>query len=304
MALLGLTASGKSDLALCLAEAYGAEIASVDSMQVYRGMDIGTAKPAPADQARIPHHLLDLASPETDYTVAEFQAAGRRVMADAQRRGARLILAGGSGLYFRALADPLEFPPGDPEIRRRVDELSDDRARAELLAADPEAPRHLDMANPRRVRRALEVVKMGGPPPSRRVRLKSARQVRDYQGGAPLLALGLDPGPALAGRAESRLERMLRAGLLEEVAGLDGKMGRNASQAVGYKQLLPVVRGEIPLREGQQRALSATMGLARRQRTFFRRDPRIRWLPWEEDVGGMCRSVRRLIEETEAQWIS
>lgn len=272
-------------------------------MQVYRGMDIGTAKPTPADRARIPHHLLDLASPEEDFTVAEFQAAGRRVMAEAQRRGTRLILAGGSGLYFRALADPLEFPPGDPEVRRWVDRLPDARARAELLAADPEAPRHLDMDNPRRVRRALEVVKTGGPPPSRRNRLESARQVREYRGGAPMLALGLDPGPALAGRAESRLERMLQAGLLEEVAGLDGKMGRNASQAVGYKQLLPVVRGETPLPEGRRRALSATMRLARRQRTFFRRDPRIRWLPWDGDVGGMCRSARRLIE-TETQWTS
>lgn len=273
-------------------------------MQVYRGMDIGTAKPSPADRARIPHHMLDVASPETDYTVADFQAAGRRVMAQAQDRGVRLILAGGSGLHYRALVDPLEFPPRDPEVRREVDEASDERARSELLAADPDAPLYIDMANPRRVRRALEVIRLGGAPPSRRRERESAQKVRDYRGGAPATALGLDPGPALAGRVKSRLGGMVREGLLDEVAGLDGKLGRNASQAVGYKQLLPVVRGEVPLEEGLRRAESATMGLARRQRTFFRRDPRIRWLPWEDDPEARLRSARRMTEELEEQWIS
>lgn len=280
-----------------------AEILSVDSVQVYRGMDIGAAKPSAADRARIPHHMLDLVPPETDYTVAEFQAEGRRVMAEAQDRGAPLILAGGSGLYYRALVDPLEFPPGDPEVRRGVDEMSDEGARAELLAADPDAPRHVDLANPRRVRRAVEVIRMGGPPPSRLSGRESALKVRDYRGGAPAPALGLDPGPALAGRIKSRLAGMVREGLMEEVARLDGRLGRNASQAVGYKQLLPVARGEAPLEEGLRRAESATMRLARRQRTFFRRDPRIRWLPWEDDPGGMLRSARRLLEEMEGQWI-
>lgn len=273
-------------------------------MQVYRGMDIGTAKPSPADRARIPHHMLDVASPETDYTVADFQAAGRRVMAQAQDRGVRLILAGGSGLHYRALVDPLEFPPRDPEVRKKVDEASDERARSELLAADPDAPLYIDMANPRRVRRALEVIRLGGPPPSRRREREAAQKVRDYRGGAPVTALGLDPGPTLAGRVKSRLGGMVREGLLEEVAGLDGKLGRNASQAVGYKQLLPVVRGEVPLEEGLRRAESATMGLARRQRTFFRRDPRIRWLPWEDDPEARLRSARRMTEELEEQWIS
>ena len=276
-----------------------AEILSVDSVQVYRGMDIGAAKPSVADRARIPHHMLDLVPPETDYTVAEFQAEGRRVMAEAQDRGATLILAGGSGLYYRALVDPLEFPPGDPEVRRGVDEMSEEGARAELLAADPDAPRHVDLANPRRVRRAVEVIRMGGPPPSRRSGRESALKVRDYRGGALALALGLDPGPALAGRVKSRLAGMVREGLMEEVAGLDGRLGRNASQAVGYKQLLPAVRGEVPLEEGMRRAESATMRLARRQRTFFRRDPRIRWMPWEDDPDGMLWSARRLLAEME-----
>ena len=282
---------------MCLAEEIRAEILSVDSVQVYRGMDIGSAKPSLADRARIPHHMLDLVPPETDYTVAEFQAEGRRVMEEAQDRGVPLVLAGGSGLYFRALVDPLEFPPFDPEVRRRVDEMSDEGARAELLAADPDAPGYIDLANPRRVRRALEVIRMGGPPPSRRSGGEAAQQVRDYRGGAPALTLGLDPGPALAGRVKSRLAGMVREGLLEEVAGLDGRLGRNASQAVGYKQLLPVVRGEVPLEEGLRRAESATLGLARRQRTFFRRDPRIRWLSWEDDPGRMCRAARRLLAE-------
>ena len=271
----------------------------MDSVQVYRGMDIGSAKPSLADRARIPHHMLDLVPPETDYTVAEFQAEGRRVMAEAQDRGVPLILTGGSGLYFRALVDPLEFPPFDPEVRRKVDEMSDEGARAELLAADPDAPRYIDLANPRRVRRALEVIRMGGPPPSRRSGGEAAQKVRDYRGGAPALALGMDPGPALEGRVKSRLAGMVKDGLLEEVAGLDGRLGRNASQAVGYKQLLPAARGEVPLEEGLRRAEAATLRLARRQRTFFRRDPRIRWLSWEDDTGRMCRAARRLLAELE-----
>lgn len=282
---------------MCLAEEIRAEILSVDSVQVYRGMDIGSAKPSLADRTRIPHHMLDLVPPETDYTVAEFQAEGRRVMEEAQDRGVPLVLAGGSGLYFRALVDPLEFHSFDPEVRRRVDEMSDEGVRAELLVADPDAPGYIDLANSRRVRRALEVIRMGGPPPSRRSGGEAAQQVRDYRGGAPALTLGLDPGPALAGRVKSRLAGMVREGLLEEVAGLDGRLGRNASQAVGYKQLLPVVRGEVPLEEGLRRAESATLGLARRQRTFFRRDPRIQWLSWEDDPGRMCRAVRRLLAE-------
>ena len=297
-AVLGPTASGKSGAAVRLARLWGAEILSVDSVQVYQGMDIGSAKPSAAEQAEIPHHMIDLAPPEADYTVADFQRAGRRVMADARRRGAPLVMAGGSGLHFRALVDPFEFPPGGgPEVRAAVDRLPPEAAAAELLAADPEAGRHVDMGNPRRVRRAVEIIRLGGETPSRRASGESAARVRGYRAEIPFAAVGVDPGEKLAERAARRIDRMLESGLLEEVAALAGRLGRSAAQAVGYRQLIPVVRGEIGLEQGRADALAATMALAKRQRTFFRRDPRIRWLDWDDDPEVRCRAARRALEE-------
>ncbi len=294
----GPTASGKSELAMCLARLWGAEILSVDSMQVYRGMDIGTAKPSEEEQAEIPHHMIDLAPPEADYTVVDFQRAGRLVMADARRRGVPLVMAGGSGLHLRALVDPFEFPPGgDPDVRAAVDRLPHPEAVAELLEADPEAGAHVDMANPRRVRRAVEIVRLGGAAPSRRAAGDAAARVAGYQAEIPFTAVGLDPGEGLAARVERRLDRMLEAGLLEEVSGLADRLSRNASQAVGYRQLIPVVRGVIDLEEGKADAVRATLALARRQRAYFGRDPRIRWLAWDEDPEARCRAARQAIEE-------
>lgn len=296
-AVLGPTASGKSETAMHLARLWGAEILSVDSVQVYRGMDIGSAKPSAAEQAEIPHHMIDLVPPEVDYTAADFQRAGRRVMADARRRGVPLVMAGGSGLHFRALVDPFEFPPGgDPEVRAAVDRLPPEAAAAELLAADPEAGEHVDMANPRRVQRAVEIIRLGGETPSRRAAGESAAGVRSYRAEVPFAAAGVDPGAKLAERVEGRIDRMLEAGLLEEAAGLDGRMGRNAAQAVGYRQLIPVVRGEISLEQGRADAVRATMDLAKRQRTYFRRDPRIRWLDWDDDPDARRRAARRMLE--------
>lgn len=297
-AVLGPTASGKSGAAVRLARLWGAEILSVDSVQVYRGMDIGSAKPSAAEQAEIPHHMIDLAPPEVDYTVADFQRAGRRVMADARRRGAPLVMAGGSGLHFRALVDPFEFPPGGgPEVRAAVDRLPPEAAAAELLRADPGAGEHVDMANPRRVRRAVEIIRLGGETPSRRAAGESAARVRGYRAEIPFAAVGVDPGEKLAERAARRIDRMLEAGLLEEVAALAGRMGRSAAQAVGYRQLIPVVRGEISLEQGRADALAATMALAKRQRAFFGRDPRIRWLDWDDDPEVRYRAARRALEE-------
>lgn len=297
-AVLGPTASGKSGAAMRLARLWGAEILSVDSVQVYRGMDIGSAKPSAAEQAEIPHHMIDLAPPEADYTVADFQRAGRRVMADARRRGALLVMAGGSGLHFRALVDPFEFPPGgDPEVRAAVDRLPPEEAAAELLAADPEAGGHVDMANPRRVRRAVEIIRLGGGTPSRRAAGPQAAGVRAYRAEIPFAAVGVDPGGKLAERVERRIDRMLEAGLLEEAAALAGRMGRSAAAAVGYRQLIPAARGEIGLEQGRADAVRATMALAKRQRTFFRRDPRIRWLDWDDDPEVRFWAARRALED-------
>mgnify|MGYP001053873546 CR=1 FL=1 len=270
-------------MALALAEAVGAEILSVDSMQVYRGMDLGTAKPTREQQARVRHHLIDLADPAVAFTVAEFQQAGRAVLADLAAREVPGLIVGGSGLHFRALVDPLEFPPHDPGIRREVEALPRGEAVAALLAVDPQAGDLVDLANPRRVTRALEIHRLTGLSPSARAGTTSAAAVRAYQPLFPVVALGWDPGAALRGRVAARFAAMLAAGLLDEVRRLAPVLGVTAAQAVGYKELLPVVRGEASLEAGRDAAMAATWRLAGRQRTFFRRDPRIRWQEWDDD---------------------
>jgi tRNA dimethylallyltransferase len=278
---------------MALAERLDAEILSVDSMQVYRGMDIGTAKPSPAERTRIPHHMVDVADPMDEYTVAEFQRDARVVLSTVERP---VIVAGGSGLHFRAVVDPFEFPPHDPEIRGRIEAVDPAEARSRLLAADPEAGGVIDVDNPRRVARALEVLEITGLRPSQRSADPSHRRVTAYESELEFTAVGLDPGPALAERASRRLEAMRRAGLLEEVASLMGRLGRTASQAVGYRQLLPVVAGEQAADAGFLAATRATVRLARRQRTFFRRDPRIRWVPWDDNPAALLERVGDALE--------
>ena len=289
-------------MALALAAAAGAEILSVDSMQVYRGMDVGTAKPTPEQRARVRHHLIDLADPAVSFSVAEFQQEGRRVLADLARRGVPALVVGGSGLHFRALVDPLKFPPHDPAVRREVEALGPGEAAEALLAADSSAGEHVDLANPRRVARALEIHRLTGLTPSSRSAGAGAAAVREYRALFPVVAVGSDPGEPLPGRVEARLDAMLAAGLLDEVRRLAPFLGLTAAQAVGYKQLLPVVRGEASLAEGRARAVSATRALAGRQRTFFRRDPRLRWLEWHDDPGQRAAAARAAFEE--AGWTS
>ncbi|MDE0131876.1 MAG: tRNA (adenosine(37)-N6)-dimethylallyltransferase MiaA [bacterium] len=280
MAVVGPTASAKSEVAMGLAERMGAEIISVDSMQVYRGMDIGVAKPSKQMQARVRHHLIDLVEPHESFTVAEFQRRARRLIADST---VPLIVCGGSGLHFRAVVDPYSFPPHHPRVRSALDRLSPAVARARLLEADPDAGSHLDLHNPRRVARALEVLSLSGHTPSEQAAEGGRLQVQGYEPFIPFRAVGLDPDEHVGTRVADRLAVMRREGLLEEVAGLAGRMGTTASQAVGYRQLLAVVRGEITEEEGFRQTERATLDLVKRQRTFFRRDPRIRWLPWSQD---------------------
>lgn len=280
MAVVGPTASAKSDVALGLAERLGAEIISVDSVQVYREMDIGSAKPPPQVLARVRHHLIDVVDPEDSFTAADCQERARSVIADI---AAPLILCGGSGLHFRAVVDPLEFPPHDAEVRSEVDRLTPQAARERLLAVDPKAGCYVDLANPRRVGRALEVWKLTGATPSGRAAEPARSQVRDYRAKIPFRAVGLDPGEEVRDRVVRRLEVMRCSGFLDEVASLADRMGTTASQSVGYRQLLAVVRGELGEEEGFRQVEQATMALVKRQRTFFRRDPRIVWLPWSSD---------------------
>jgi tRNA dimethylallyltransferase len=282
---------------MALARALEGEILSVDSMQVYRDMDIGTAKPTADQQLAVPHHLLDLAAPEDEFSVAQFQDAGRAALADVAARGRTAIVAGGSGLHFRALVDPLTFPPTDPEVRSALEAMVLEELQQQLVELDPAAPDHIDMANPRRVLRALEIARVAGEIPSQRAASAEARAVRRYEPLIAFVGLGIDPGDDLEARVTSRFDEMLAAGLLEEVAELGPRLGRTASQAVGYKQLLPVVAGDITPAQGRQHALRATLALAKRQRTFFRRDPRIRWLTWQDDVAAVLSEAQDVLDE-------
>ena len=291
--MLGPTASGKSEVALRLAEKIGAPILSVDSMQVYREMNIGTAKATAAELARVEHHMVDLVDPAEDFTVAEFQRSARAVMEQADR----IVVVGGSGLHFRAVVDPMTFAPSDPALRIDLEALEDSAAVAMLLQADPGAGSHVDLGNPRRVIRALEIHRLTGETPTERAHTPEADALRSYQSRFEFRAVGLDPGPLLAGRVTRRLASMLDAGLLEEVSRLAPRLGRTAAQAVGYKELLPVVRGDEPFEVGVAAATRATLRLAKHQRTYFRRDPRIVWVPWNPDRQARYACVRSSFEE-------
>jgi len=262
-------------------------------MQVYRGMNIGTAKPSAADQARVAHHLIDVVEPDEPFTVADAQLLGRAAIAEAS---GPVIVAGGTGLAMRAILDPLEFPGRDHEVRAKLETLELPVLQDRLLTIDPAAGETIDLANPRRVVRALEVYAVTGLNPTRRAATAAARAVRDYEAYLPFLAVGLDPGDGLQARVVRRFDAMLDSGLLDEVAGLARRLGRTAVQAVGYKELLPVVAGDRTIDEGRRDAIAATMAVAANQRTYFRRDPRIHWLEWDDDPGVRLARARRELE--------
>lgn len=278
--MVGPTASGKSAVAMAIARRHDGEILSVDSMQVYRGMDIGTAKPSPQERGEVVHHMLDLVEPEAEYSVADFQAAARKVVDAAERP---VILVGGSGLHLRAVIDPLEFQPTDESLRRQLEEIPPPDLVAELLGHDPAATTLVDLSNPRRVVRAVEILRLTGRTPTARREGDSERMVSRYQSFYPVTIVNVDPGPALSERVAQRVERMWEQGLVDEVLGLRGRLGRTASGAVGYREVLSHLEG---IRHGEAtraKIVANTMALARRQRTYLRPDPRIVSIPWNPD---------------------
>lgn len=279
--MVGPTASGKTDVAIEVAIRLGAEIISADSMQVYRGMDIGTAKPTLIERKGVEHHLIDLAEPDEEFTVAQYRRLGRRVIEEAE---VPLIITGGSGLHFRALVDPMSFAPTDDELRADLEERSPDELVERLLEADPEAGSLVDLANKRRVVRALEIVELTGETPSRRAHSAEADELRRYVPDIEFTAVGVDPGGALDDRVDTRLAEMRRGGLLEEVAELQHRLGRTARSAVGYREILEHLAGRLSLDEAFDAIGQNTRRLARKQRTWFQRDPRIRWIPWMDDT--------------------
>ncbi len=267
-----------------LAQRFDAIILSVDSMQVYRGMDIGTAKPSQEDQDRVRHEMIDLCEPEDEFSVAEFQRRAREVIDDA---ASDVVIVGGSGLHFRAVVDPLVFEPTDPDLRRALETEPVEVLVGELETSDPNAGTHLDLANPRRVVRAVEILRVTGRTPSMRAADPARQAVGEYRALRPFRAVGIDPGGDVRERIAARLGLMRRQGLLGEVERLHTRLGRTASQAVGYKELIPVVRGELAEDAGFDAARAATEALVKRQRTYFRPDPRIAWLDWTDSVDEM-----------------
>jgi tRNA dimethylallyltransferase len=286
-----------------LATEFGAEIVSVDSMQVYRGMDIGTAKPAKETLERIRHYMVDIVDPIDDYDVRSFQRDATPVIDGASAPGKRLVISGGSGLHFRALVDPMSFAPTDPKMRIELEALPREQLQAQLRAVDPEVDAVVDMSNPRRLVRALEVYRLTDETPTQRHTSAEADAVRQYEPAVPHLSIGLDAGESAHARASARFHRMVDSGLLAEVTKLGASMGRSASQAVGYKEMLPVVAGGRTLADGVAATLTATRRLIKRQRTYFRRDPRIQWMPWENDERKRIEGALAFVRE-EAMWTS
>lgn len=279
LAIVGPTASGKSEAAIAVAEALGAEIVSVDSMLVYRGMDIGTAKPSPADRARVPHHLIDVVRPSEPFSVARYRELAEAAIRGIRARGRRVLLVGGSGLYFRAIVDRLTFPGTDLRARTWLQlearALGPERLHARLAELDPVAAARIDPPNVRRTVRALEVAAVTGRPFS-----AFAAEWARYEPGR-VRAAGIEiPREVLAARIEARVRAMVEEGLVEEVRGLlDRGLGRwlTASQAIGYAEFARHLAGELTLEEAVASTVRRTRELARRQMVWFRRDPRIRW---------------------------
>jgi tRNA dimethylallyltransferase len=276
-------------VAIELARRTGAEIVSIDSMQVYRGMDIGTAKPTVLQRREVRHHMVDVVEPEVDYSVSEFSERGRRIL---EGTAIPLIIAGGSGLHFRSLVDPMSFAPTDPDLRPRLDEVPLEDLRVELESVDAGAAQHVDMHNKRRVVRALEVFHLGGGTPTERAQTAEADRLRRYDADFEFRAFGLDPGERSDELIAKRLDGMREGRLVDEVRELAPRLGRNASAAVGYREVLNSLGGQWTLDRAFEEISRNTRKLARRQRTWFQRDPRVQWIPWSADPIQMCDRIQ------------
>jgi len=296
--VVGPTASGKSELALRLAEELGGEVVGADASQLYRGMDIGTAKLPVAERRGIPHHQLDVLEVTEEASVAAYQRHARADIAAVRGRGSHPVLVGGSGLYVRAALDRLEIPPTDPVVRARWEEVArtdgTEAVYAALAARDPRAAALIEPNNRRRIVRALEVIELTGR------EFSAAMPQREYV--LPTVVVGLLPPRAeLDARIDARARHMWEAGLLTEVEALVARglrQGRTASRALGYAQALARIDGLLTDAEAITETAAATRRFARRQESWFRPDPRIHWAdptrPGELDevVATVARSVR------------
>jgi tRNA dimethylallyltransferase len=291
LVVLGPTASGKSDVAMAFAvESAGSEsrmfeIVAIDAMQVYRRMDIGTAKPSAADRAAVPHHGIDLVEPSEDFAVPAFTATVDAAIDDIDRRGRRAVLVAGTGLYLRAITDPMDVPGTWPAIRAAFEARAEAHGIAPLFAElqerDPDAAAKMEPTNARRIVRALEVCEGSGR------RFSAFGQGLSSYPPVPFRMVGLRwPRSVLAARIAVRVERMVADGLVDEVAGLlaePGGLSRTARQALGYKEIIDHLEGRAALAEAIERVITRTRQFAVRQERWFRRDPRIHWVDIEHE---------------------
>ena len=294
LAIVGPTASGKSALAVAVAEQRAGEIVGTDSMQVYRGMTIGTAAPTAEDRSRVPHHMVEVWDPDHLVTVAEFQAHAREAIDEIHERGRLPVLVGGSGLYVSAVLDDLRFPGTDPAIRADLEaelaELGSDAMHRRLADVDPAAAKEILPSNGRRIVRALEVIAMTGQPFAARL----PAPVEVY----PSIRVGLDiERSRLDERIAERVERMWEEGFVDEVRRLASRglsETPTASRALGYQQVLACLAGDLTEAQAREETIAATRKFARRQQRWFRRDERITWLPY--DSSSLLDDVRALLD--------
>lgn len=282
IAVVGPTGSGKSDLAVALAQRLDAEIINADAMQFYRGMDIGTAKITVAERQDVPHHLLDILDVHQEASVSAFQQQARACIAEIHGRGRRAILVGGSGLYVRAALDVIDFPGTEPGLRVQLEAELDAQGlqamRDRLAAVDPISAARLGDA--RRVVRALEVHALTGR--------AFSSYMPDRRYWQPAVQIGLEVDrDELKERLALRVHRMVEQGLLDEVRRLEAhglRDGKTAPRALGYSQFLRVIDGQLSIEGAVEETIVATRKFARRQLTWFRADPRIQWLPWKDKL--------------------
>jgi tRNA dimethylallyltransferase len=284
VAVVGPTATGKSALGVALAKALRGEVVNADSMQLYRGMDIGTAKLTVAEQEGVPHHLLDVWPVTRTASVADYQRLARDRIAELLDRGVPPVVVGGSGLYVRAVLDRMEFPGTDAALRAALESelatVGPVPLHARLAASDPAAAQAILPTNGRRIVRALEVISLTGRP--------FTAALPSYESVYDAVQIGLElPPDALDRRVAERVDHMFAAGLVEEVRRLDGqglRDGVTASRALGYQQVLAVLDGRLTEQEARADTTAATRRFVRRQRSWFGRDPRVRWLPVGPDL--------------------
>jgi tRNA dimethylallyltransferase len=276
LALVGPTASGKTRMAVEVALALPApvEIVSCDSMGVYRGLDIAADKPPHTERRGIPHHLFDVAGADDDVTAVHYRDLARHAIGEVHGRGALPMLVGGSGLWFRAVVDDLEFAPTRPDVRRRLEHHTDEQLYARLRDADPERAAAIDLRNRRRLVRAVEILELTGRPPSE-LRTTWEKRCGPYE----LVCCGITwDRETLFERATARVRREIDAGLVEEVRRVRASgLSRTATQALGVKEILGYVEGRITLEEAEARLVRNTKRFIRRQLSWFGADPRVEW---------------------------